>query len=124
MVFNVKCTHTQSNLSVIESQERDMRNSLRSLLLIVITRLLKAFSQRLDHPSEPVKVESAQCRIADNISNRQPWRDGQSSKRMRCGPYILVHPDGLICTPKQTATSKSCYKRNTIDQLSRRSSHM
>lgn len=93
------------------------------LITIFVPRLLESLSQRRNHLPEPIEVQDAQRRVADNIRHCEPRGHRQASRRLERGPDILIHPDALIGAPDQATGSESRDERDPVDELGRRARH-
>ena len=87
--------------------------------IIFASRPLEPLPQRRNHSPEPIKIQDAQRRIANNIRHREPRRYRQASGRLKCSPDVLIHPHALIRAPDQTTGSESRDERDAIDELRR-----
>ena len=92
-------------------------------VVILVSRLLESRSHGRDHSPEPIEVEHAQRRVADDIGDREPRRDWQASARLECCPDVLIHPDALIRAPDQTAGAERRDERDSVDELRGRPGH-
>ena len=96
---------------------------LRIDFVIFVARLLESLSQGRNHFSEPIKVQDAQRRIAEDIRHREPRRYRQASRRLERSPDVLIHPNALIGAPDQATSPESRDECDSINELCRRSSH-
>ena len=97
---------------------------LRIDIVVFVARLFESLSQGRDYFPEPVKVQDAQRRIADNIRHSEPWRYRQAPGRLERGPDVLIHPYTLIAAPNQSTSAERRDERDAIDELCRRASHI
>lgn len=89
-----------------------------------LSRLIKPFSNRLNHTREPVQIQETQQRRASQIRERQPGRHGKFFPwGMQCKPDVLIHFDGLVGSPNKTAGPKSADKDDAVDELRNRPGH-
>ncbi len=96
---------------------------LRIDIVVFIARLFEPLSQCRDYFPEPIKVQDAQRRIADNIRHGEPRRYRQASRRLEGRPDVLIHPHALIGAPNQSTSPECRDERDAIDELCRRASH-
>ena len=80
-------------------------------------RPLEPPPHRLNHPPEPIKIQHAQRRVADHVRRSQPRRHRQSSRRLECGPDVLVHAHALVGAPDQAAGGEGGDEGDTVDEL-------
>lgn len=85
---------------------------------LLVPRLLEPPPHRLDHPPEPIEVQHAQRRVADHVRRGEPRRHRQAtSRRLECGPDVLVHTHALVGAPEQAAGGEGGDEGDAVDEL-------
>ncbi len=97
---------------------------LRIDIFVFVARLFEPLSQCRNYFPEPIKVQNAQRRIADNVRHSEPRRYRQASRRLERSPDVLIHPNALIGAPNQSTSPERRDERDAIDELCRRASHV